>query len=197
MSFQYEFIETEITEPVTLEEVKAYMRIDADYASDDAIINSFITASRERLELYLNLGLVPHTVRLQWNGYPIQLPFSPTTNDDITVLKVDDDTALEADEYTLKGLNEKTLWVNSLAGNFSFFYGLNGEISLWEGYPCNPTMYDVLYDTGYETVPKAIKNALMADVDYMYKNQGKQEMASISPVAIQLSHNYSKNLIIQ
>lgn len=200
MSFQYEFIETEVTEPVSLVEMKAYMRVDADYASDDDIIESFITASRERLELYLNLGLVEHEVLLQWGGFPLLLPFSPTVSDDITVIKVSDDTALEDDKYTIKGLNEKTIYINSLGFNGSFFYGVNGTVSLWEGWNADcfyVEMYNVIYNTGYSTLPKALKNALMADVDYMYKNQGKAEMSVISPMAIQLSHNYSKNLIIQ
>lgn len=201
MNFQYEFTEDQdaIVEPVLLDEMKAYMRIDLDYASDDDIIESFITASRQRLELYLNLGLVEHEVKLQWAGQPIKLPFSPTTEATVIVTKVSDDEVLEDDKYTYKGLNEKTLYIHASSLTRSFFYNINGDVSLWDGWiNCEDfELYNVVYNTGYENVPKALKNAIMADVDYMYKNQGKDEMNVLSPMAIQLSHNYSKNLVIQ
>jgi len=42
------------SEPVTLEEVKAYCKIDFD--EEDTLISAFITAARENLEKYLGIS---------------------------------------------------------------------------------------------------------------------------------------------
>ena len=198
MNYQYEFLDTDITEPVTLDEAKAWMRIDADYSSEDAIISSLITASRERLELYLNIGLVEHEVLLQWDGYPIKLPFSPNILV-ASVQKVGDDDPLDPDKYNKTGLNEFTLYVKGLGDNgLRFFYSEAGAVSLWSwNNLCNKDRYDVTYTTGYvDNLPIALKNAILSDVDYMYKNQGRAEMSFISPMALQLCNRYSKNLTL-
>lgn len=203
MTFQYEFIEnqSEIVEPVTLEEMKAYMRVDLDYSADDDIISNFITASRERLELYLNVGLVEHRVKLQWYGNAINLPFSPSSKTFLVIKNVSDNILLTESEYVIRGLKELSLYVKSSSCVGSFFYGENGEVSVWNGgFSGLNELYDVEYTTGYATadkLPKALKNAIMADVDYMYKNQGSAEIKNIAPMAIQLAQGYSKNLVIQ
>lgn len=72
MSFQYKIKTDVAAEPVTLDEVKRYLRIDADYASDDEVLEGLITSARERLELFTNIGFAERELELQWSGYPIK-----------------------------------------------------------------------------------------------------------------------------
>lgn len=198
MSYQFRILSEDTTEPVTLSEAKSFMRIDADYTAEDQVIEGFISASRERMENYLNLALIDKQIELQWNGSAIVLPFSPTQ--DIVSLKDIDGNTIPADEYTVRGLTEKTIFLNSFGGdNIVWFYPQEGGLpGIWSGTVCNEKMYNVIYNTGeWVKFPVSLRMAILHDVDHIYKNQGMDEQKTISEQAITLSEPYSKNLIIQ
>jgi len=189
-------LEEDIDEPVTLAEVKAYSMIDADYSSDDDVIGVLISTARERLEQYLNVGLVKRNVQIQWNGYPIDLPLSP--NADLVTLVDKDDVEIDADDYTYTPYSSKKIWINSLTvGGTEWFYHIDGGVSFWNGGICeSDTIYTLVYNTGYETLPKALKQALLAEVDYLLKLRGLPVTDLISPNAKLLANGYSKNLVL-
>lgn len=191
----YQLIDNEtVTEPVTLAEVKAYSRIDADYTSEDAQLGIMMTAARQRLEQYLNIGLARREVTLQWNGYPIDLPLSP--NGDIISVS-DKDGALATDKYTSTAYQAKKLWVNDVyGGDFNYFYNMNGTVEITSaGGHCHE-MYTAVYETGYEELPGALKQALLAEIDYLFKLRGMPVADVISPNSAILANGYSRNLII-
>lgn len=192
----YQLIDNEtVTEPVTLAEVKAYCRIDADYTSDDEDLELLITASRQRLEQFLNIGLAKRDVTLEWNGYPVDLPLSP--NGDIVSVS-DKDGVLTTDKYTSTSYQAKKLWVNDVAGhNINWFYNINGTVEAWDlvGAVCRD-MYTAVYETGYDDLPAALKQALLAEIDYLFKLRGMPVSDVISPNAAILANGYSRNLIL-
>lgn len=197
---KYQLIdEATADEPVSLAEAKAYMMIDADYASNDADIELLISTARIRLEQYLNVGLANRDVVLQWPGTPLQLPLSP--NFTITSLVDKDNIAVPADQYTITAYRDKSIWINSTNSmGVSWFYAIdNSYVSTWSFNPAEcDTIYTLTYNTGHETenLPKPLKQAILAEVDYLYKLRGMPVTDLVSPNAKLLAHGYSKNLIL-
>lgn len=100
-----------ITEPVTVQEVKDYLRLEgfvdagdststdlSDFTYDDDLIEELITAVRERFEEICGISIVPKTLKSMITnvcGF-IEIPYGPVSS--ITSLKDDDDNDLD---YTL------------------------------------------------------------------------------------------------
>lgn len=194
----YELIdEAEVTEPVTLTEAKAFMRIDDDYTSEDSEIEATITTARQRLEQYLNVGLANRDVMVVWNGSILELPLSP--NLDVISVQDNEDTPLDIDKYTVQGYHNKSIRVNSVCGgDWDFFYQTNGIVNVGIPMPYeNNTFYKAVYNTGYaDNLPKALKLAILAEIDYLYKLKGLPVTDDISPNAIKMASGYSNNLIL-
>lgn len=57
-------------EPITLEEAKLQLRIDSDYTDEDALIQFYISAVRDRAENYCNRYFAAQTVKWTWMGAP-------------------------------------------------------------------------------------------------------------------------------
>lgn len=91
------------TEPVTLEEVKNYLRI--TNSRDDAFIQSIIPNARIRAERYLNSDIVSKQRREYFDCItePINLRYSPISSVD-TVL-IDGETMTVNTDYTVEGLD--------------------------------------------------------------------------------------------
>jgi len=195
----YQIIDSpDITEPITLAEQKAYSRIDADYSSEDSDLSGLISAARAVIEGWLNVGLANRDVQVQWNGYPLQLPLSPNG----AVGSVSDGTdTLPTTDYTVSAWQNKTIWINSeSAKNVEWFYAQdNSYVTPWyEHVNSTCTIYTVTYNTGYtsENLPKALKQAIMAQVDWMYKNRGEPNASSVCPQAVLIASSYSRNLVL-
>jgi hypothetical protein len=81
----------------------------------------------------------------------------------------------------------------------NWWYPINGDFPQWQGrYPCNER-YVVSMTTGYPdgALPKGLKHALLLQIDYDYKWQGKQEKEDIAPAAKEQANRFSRNLPIQ
>jgi hypothetical protein len=196
MSYQI-IDDAEVTEPITLAEAKAYMMIDTDYSSNDADINLLITSARLLVENHLNVGLAKREVLVVWNGCALELPLMPNA-EIVSVFKNDEPDALPNTDYTVNGYNKKTIGINSIGnGNFDYFYRLDGfvEITAPNGFS-NTDYYKVNYVTGYEVLPALLKQSLLAQIDFMYKNRGLPNGNLISVCALKLANMYSNNLVI-
>lgn len=165
----------EIIEPVTLEEMKNFMRLEGfeddnesgeiDFTSDDELIEELITAARAGLEKWCGISIVDHRWQVRFTnlaGY-IELPFS---NGYSIVSLVDcNDTTIASSDYKFRGI---------------------GTLSL--DYPRQRNMI-VVYDAGMEEVPKRLKQAIMRDVLYHYENRGE---AGLSEHAMGLASGFKK-----
>jgi hypothetical protein len=198
MSYQIKVITDVVTEPVTLAEVKAWCRIDADYVSDDSQLNLLISSARELLENETNIGFAVKVIELQWPGYPVEMPFSPTGA--ITSVKDKDGVDVATDDYTVSGYQAKKIWINSLSShNVEFFYHIDQSVSLWSWNEAICTdLYKCVYSTGYGTIPlpKLLKQAVLTQVDYMFKQQGMPDNSIVSEQALLLCKGFSRNLIL-
>ncbi len=194
----YQIIDNpDFDETLTLDEVKSFCRIDQDYTANDDELILLISAARIRIEAYLNIGLVERSIVVQWPGYPLDLPLSPTG--EITAVTGKDGAISEAD-YTVSSYQAKRIAINAVSGDgmFNYFYNLNGYVEITrssEYADCNE-MYSVTYNTGYETLPKALKNAWLSEVDYMFKMRGMPDLDQISQTSAVLVSSYSRNPIL-
>lgn len=132
------------TEPVTLQEAKDYCRI--GITDDGPEITTMITAARQTIELYTRLSLVTKTVEAVIGNCEgrIELPFGPVTD-----VPVFDDDDLESQKE---------------------FVGLDFIRVV------KPMQEDMLisYTSGYTTLPKDLKEAILAQILYMYEMRGDE-----------------------
>jgi len=196
---EYQLIDDEeVTEPVSLAEVKAYSQIDTDYSLNDATINILITTARVRLEQYINIGLAERNVTLQWQGGLIELPLSP--NGAIVSLKDKDGEDVATDDYTVSAFQNKKIFVNSIyGGDYNYWYSIltnRVTITPWPRCIDLSVIYTLVYTTGYDVIPKALKQAMLAEVDHLLQLRGLPVTDLISPNAAMLANGYSRNLIL-
>lgn len=183
-----------VTEPITLSEAKAYLQIDADYATDDNAVTIALITARKRLEAYINIGLVRREVIVFWDGRPIELPLSPTG--DITEVKSGDDVIL-SDAYTVIPMPAKRIAINAascLSGNW--WYSLNGYVEFTPTQGQTQAVYQCKYETGYEVLPADLKQAILAETNYIFNLKGSPVTDLISPNAAMLANSYSRNLVL-
>lgn len=186
-------------EPVTIEEIKSWLRIDADYASEDSNLMLIAASSREKLEKHLNLSFAPKTWEVQFSGESIELPYGPHVM--ITsLLPVNVDNPEEITDYKEFGLQFKSIYLAPLNGA-NFFYPISGALpEIWNANYISCGTYNVKYLAGYGNenmpLPKALKHALLIQIDYDYKNQGEADEQGLSTLALSKAEIYSKNLII-
>lgn len=199
-----------VTEPteeaVTLDQIKSFSHIDQDYVSNDLNLEIMRDSAVQKLEGALNLYFTAREVKVQFHGNACELPYGPQPVEDaiIEVTKNDEATPLDADKYTVRGLNYKTIVIGSgdCAGNItSFFYPIWGGWPLpWTWTPGSQNFYNVTYNTGYGTegnpLPKLLKHAILMLVDYMIKEQGTTDL-EIPPAIMKLANRFSRNLVIQ
>jgi uncharacterized phiE125 gp8 family phage protein len=193
MSFQYSLLYEIGAEPVTVAEVKAYSRIDADFYSDDSVIAGLILSSRQQLELYTNLGFIEKEILIQVMSGEIAFPFGPTIS--IKSVYDIDGNVVDPTKYKITGLNYKSIRFNYL-GEANWFYPLDGGYPQISSFSELDMRYNITYLTGYNVLPRGLKNALLAQIDYLYKSLGQTQSEPLSPLAKQFAKPYSKNLVI-
>lgn len=149
-----------VTEPVTLTEMKNYLRLegfidDNDSTSvpafddDDSDIEDFITEARDTLEKELNVSIIEHTWRaigVTNEAGMVQLWYGPVTAL-LSVVNSEGDT-VDVDNTEIIGDH------------------------LSEPNYCNMT---VEYTAGYSTIPKAIINEIKRMVAYQYEHKGDED----------------------
>lgn len=128
-----------ITEPVTLAECKAYMRL--SNTAEDTLISSLIKAARELIEKYTGLSLIRKTQKIIVNNSlgNISIPYGPYVDADITATGTD---------VIVKKRNKKIVIESPLIDYL--------ELTCIGGY------------TNAAAVPEALKTAIKEQVNYMF-----------------------------
>lgn len=191
-------------EPVTLDEAKAWSRIDTTY--DDPLISALLVASRQAVEDYLRRSLLTQTWRLtldapssgwgDWLGegiydlpvsvlsgeYPrrFELPKGPvqSVTSFVTYDTANASSTLDASNYFLDADGTR-LVLNETAVLPS---GLRSERGI-----------EITYVTGYATagaVPQAIRTAILMTCGVMYDSRGACDNADIPAGAKRLLNSY-------
>lgn len=148
------------TEPVSLEEMKDYLRLNGfiddndsttveDFDDDDDLIEELISTARQSLEQTLGISIIEHTWMAEGvtnTAGHVRLRFGP-----VTAITSIEDSEGEAYDHTDSDIVK-------LSGDFL-------------KYPrdCDMT---VEYTAGYENVPAPILTEIKRMVAYMYENRG-------------------------
>ncbi len=199
--FEIQVISESATEPVTLSEVKDFCRLDSDSSDNDTVLSLLIASAREKLEGYLNLYFIAKVVKIEFTSRVFDLPYGPAGAITQVTSQIDDEAAviLTTDQYYTDGLQFKTLIIKDWQNDSGWWwYPVGGGWPVWQR-PVNTRLekYVVSMTTGYTTIPKALKHALLLQIDYDYKWQGKQEKEDISPAAKEQANRFGRNLPIQ
>lgn len=149
------------TEPVTLAEIKEWIKVDVTITEDDTLLTALGISARKVVEGYLCVSLIPRTVVAIFNnsGGDIELPYGPVNTftslyETATTL---DDTEITSDNYLLKGGVFKTL-----------------------NKPCSDYL-KATYTAGYANaaaVPEHFKTGIKQQVAFMYENRGDNPAGS-------------------
>ncbi len=178
------------SEPITLAEAKAHLRV--DFSDEDALILSLITAARQWLERGLNRALITRTLRATFDlpitgqaSGPVgglvgraprlafDLPYaSPGNTATVTSVELEADvatwSALDSTYYKLDTDNTPArLWLRTSA-LWLWLPGLD-----WQGFdtPRIRVTYTCGYGSTEASVPAAIRSALLAAVGHLYENR--------------------------
>lgn len=149
-------------EPVTLDEVKAYCKIDIG-TTDDTIITELITTSREQCEDFTGISILKRTVTAIVNNTNggIFLPYCPFIS--LVSLTDKDGNAISSSDYTFSG---------------SLFPQLTHPT--WD-------RLTLVYTAGYGLPPSRIKTAILQQVFYLYENRGESAIISRSGIVAELT----------
>jgi len=172
--------ESGIVEPITLAEVKNYLRLEGfindntsitpTFNDDNTYILGLITASREALEEYTGLSFVPKTWQIEFDNYDgnFEIPFGPVL-DIIELHPQGESTATDELEFTTS--SNKRILKTPTYGNLV-----------------------MLYDAGFTTLPKRLKDAMFKEIAYRYINRGDVNVDGISKEAMILASSYKQSL---
>ena len=138
------------TEPISLEDAKLWLRVDGD--SDDDLITSLITQTRELVEQYLNISIVDTTLEVEASPrIELVLPFGPVQS----ITSVTDQDS-----------NDVTYTWNGFYISFeSPVYSVTGGNT---GYVTTVTTYDA----GLGTIPAGLNLGLLEMLAWLYENRG-------------------------
>lgn len=145
-------------EPVTIADTKVHLRtVAGDTSEDDAIITPLISAAREFCENVTGRALAEQTIK----AYPIQwgqwvLPNPPILT--INSIKYYDENSTE---YTLSTDNYQFDNVDGIV--------LITEVPTETLRKLNPIVIE--YTAGYDTVPNAIRQAMLLLISHWYTNR--------------------------
>lgn len=155
---QFKVITPVASEPVTLAEARLQCKIDSDDTTHDAALTSLTTAARESAEHYTGRALAAVTLEAALDAFPcdghIDLPMPPVAS--VTSIKYTDTAGVE-----------QTLSTSAYALST---YGDSRRVSLaygaaWPGTQCVADAVRIRFVTGYTTLPKAVKAALLLHIE--------------------------------
>ena len=155
-------------EPVTLSEAKAQAKV--DISDDDALIQSYITMSREYVESILDVALIHQTLEARYDTFPlweIILPRPPMALAAVTV------------EYRDEGGTMRTL--QSSSNHFQVdTYATPGRIyplynGVWPAVRGDENSVIVRWQAGYgasgANVPNVPKQLILLQVAHLYEHR--------------------------
>lgn len=167
------------SEPVTLTQAKAHLRIDAGN-TDDALITAMLAAAREAVESHTGRALMPQTWQMRLPGFPsdqnaIDLRFAPTIS--VTELRIVDPGGTEAVVASTAYQVETPSGPQAPPGRL-----LPAPGTSWPATQADATgAVRVTFQAGYanaDAVPAALKAAILLMLGELYEHR---EASAVRP----------------
>ncbi len=153
------------SEPVSLPEIKAHLRV--DHTEEDDLIRAYLEAARDYVEQFTRRQLMPATWRLKLDSFPrgtwIELP-KPPVRSVVSIGYTDPN----GDAQTW-GVDNYSLDTGTLPPRVLLGYGL-----AWPNTLASANAVEITYAAGYASeyaVPAAIKAAIRLLVADMYEHR--------------------------
>lgn len=165
------------TEPVTLAEARLHLKLlESNETTEDSLITAWITAAREKAEQYTGRALAPKTLEMAFDEFPaysFDLDMSPVSS--VTSIKYTDNDGVEqtvdSGDYALSTYGLE----NIIAPAYDF---------TWPTARAQRDAVRVRYATGYSTVPKSVKSALLLMIAWLFEHRGEESAPhEIQPAA--------------
>lgn len=161
---KYIVVAESTTEPVSLEEVKLFLRLLPDDTSEDNFISGLITASREYCENFTARALATQTIMLYLDSIPseVEVPMPPLQS-------VDKIEVIDADKAAHELIVDTDYMIDS--GEISsIIFTANAQEVAAHLYPINPVQ--ITCTVGYDAdIPVSIKQAMLLLVAHWYENR--------------------------
>jgi uncharacterized phiE125 gp8 family phage protein len=160
------------TEPVTATEAKLQAKIDT--TADDTLVTALITAAREFCEHYTGRAFAPQTLEMVLDEFPeygFDLDMPPVAT--ISSVKYTDAEGVEQTVST----SDYTLSLYGEARRIEPAY-----LVQWPVTQDIPNAVRIRYVTGYTTLPKAAKAAILLLVTHLYENREAVGEATLAEV---------------
>jgi hypothetical protein len=152
VAFQYApddtlVVSTDSNAVVSLSEAKNVLRVNQD--EDDSYITGLIEATTEQIERYIRRDVVGKTRKSHWTrpAYLISLPYGPHGNV-VSVQSICDNVTTNVTDYRVIGLEYKRIVLNEAV-----------------------CQVEVTYESGFTVAPATVKNAVLQEVSFQYKNR--------------------------
>ena len=157
-----------INGPITVEEAKAFCRVQNTNEQQDILFSLWIFAARTKIEQYCNLSLIPRNIVAVLSAPQgmMELPYGPVTSVPSFVDEQD-----VAQTITLLGLGYPSIK--------------------------NPINYTkASYDAGFADgeCPELLKQAILMQVCYYWENRGDQEVKGYAPGVISICQKYKRSI---
>lgn len=136
-------------EPVTLAELKEYMKV--DYDEEDTLISSLNTSARLLLEKKRGISMIPKriTAIIQNDCGGIEIPYGPIYGSGAIDTSLITDADDQEVELTIRGYP------------YPFIVNQIDYVQL-------------IYDAGFYVLPEVLKTAIKAQVMFMFENRGER-----------------------
>lgn len=158
------------SEPLSLSEVKLHLRLDEE--TEDALVTSLIRAAREHVEAMTRRALVPQTWALVLDEWPmgeLRLPLPPLRAVSGITYRTDDGTVSTVEPTTY------LVDLDSAVGRVVLNAG-----RAWPGARLSPVNgVRVRFEAGYDTVPEAVKQAMLLIIGHWFQNREAVNVGNI------------------
>lgn len=167
--------QTQAIEPVSLVEAKAQLRV--TFTDDDLEIYRLITKARQAIENYCNISIVTKRITLMAKFHDTwDLPFGPVTG-------------LESVQTRISQTGSGPVSYETATTNW--------EVDGDRFDPAGCIRYKIVYTTGFSSCPEDLKQAILAQISYLYENRGVDASEiGIVQQALDLAAPYKKMLWI-
>lgn len=166
------------SEPVSLAEAKAHLRVESGVTADDSYITNLITAARIEVENYCNRALITQTIEEVYDGFPITSPVRYNNRLYLSINPVQSVTSVTyKDESGTQtwGPGDYATELVSEPAQITPVYG-----GTWPVTVEIPAAVKVTYEAGFgddaDNVPEAIKQSMLLMISqwYQYRDNKQQ-----------------------